>query len=109
MEYQYRPFRFVWFRMGLSDSTAFYLSIASALLFWDRRRDILSTEYWDNPEAAKYYSIALGQLRGRLGDPQQHVSAGVIATVLGCLCHDVCQRSLTLRAWILLTTCVGDG
>lgn len=75
--------------MGLSDSTAFYLSLASALLFWDHRMGKMHMEYSDNPESGKYYFVALNQLMVRLSDPQQCVSAGVIATILGCLCHDV--------------------
>lgn len=78
-----------WIRICFTDYTAFYLSMASALLFWDWRKGVMSREFFDNPEATKYYFIALDQLSKRLNDPQECASPGVIATILGCLCHDV--------------------
>ncbi|EXJ76030.1 uncharacterized protein A1O5_00538 [Cladophialophora psammophila CBS 110553] len=76
--------------MGLSDPTALKLSMASSSLFWDQAHGKPdSVEYNDNPESTRYYFEGLGQLSKRLRDPRESVSAGVIASILGCVCHDV--------------------
>ncbi len=93
MDYGYRAFRVVWIRAGLTDSTALNLTLASAVLAFDARKGIEATEFADNAESSQYYSESLRQLSRRLTDPVERVSPGVIAAVIGCLCHDVCQGS----------------
>ncbi|KAI5461949.1 hypothetical protein BGZ63DRAFT_403227 [Mariannaea sp. PMI_226] len=87
-DYKYRPFHAVWIRIGLSDPTAFYLSLASTILFQDHRQGLMHMEYLENPESMKYYCKALSQLNTRLAHPEDCMSVGVIATILGCVCHD---------------------
>jgi hypothetical protein len=89
-DYQYRPFSTVWIRIGLSDPTAFQLSLAGALLFKESTKGKPVLDFTDNEKSAKYYFNALAQLSGRLSDRLDCVKAGVVATVLGCICHDVC-------------------
>jgi hypothetical protein len=79
----------VWLRIGLSDSTAFQLSLASALLFKEGMNGSIALDFTDNEESAKHYFKALRLLSGRLSDPSECVAPGVVATVLGCICHDV--------------------
>ncbi|KAM5378797.1 hypothetical protein ACJZ2D_004270 [Fusarium nematophilum] len=88
-EYRYEPFHIIWVRMGFSDPTALHISMATTLLFWNRRNNIPIHRIVDNIEAAKYYSKALKELSKRLSNPSDRTSPGVIATIIGCLCHDV--------------------
>jgi len=88
--YKYRACRTIWLHMGLSDPAAFYLSLASAAIFADAiNRGSAVTEFRDHPEAAKYYSETLQRLTTRLNSPSECLRPGVVATVLGFLCHDV--------------------
>ncbi len=75
--------------MGLSDSSAFYLTLATAVVVRDCQQSKETVEFDENPESAKYYSESLAQLNRRLNDPVDRRSSGVIATILGCICHDV--------------------
>jgi hypothetical protein len=99
-DYKYRPFHVVWLRIGLSDPTAFQLSLASALLFKDNTSERPVLDFNDNEKSAKHYFKALSQLSDRLGDRQECMSPGVVATVLGCICHDV--RSTVLLQYLKL-------
>ncbi|KAH7136397.1 hypothetical protein EDB81DRAFT_693487 [Dactylonectria macrodidyma] len=89
LETRYTPFHGIWARMGFSDSNALYLSMATTLLSQDRRGNIPAHRTTDNSEAVEYYSKALKGLSKRLSDPFDQTSPGVIATIIGCLCHDV--------------------
>ena len=95
-EYHYRAFHTIWIRVGLSDPTAFCLSLASATIFLDKMKGRTApapAAAQHDPEgttqAGMYYSRAVAQLSRRLADPRERLSLGVIATVVGCLCHDV--------------------
>ncbi|KAK7221366.1 hypothetical protein V2G26_009369 [Clonostachys chloroleuca] len=88
-EYINHPFHRVWVRMGFSDPTALYLSMATTLLLWNRKNSIPVLKITDDMEPMRYYTKALKDLSARLSDPCDHKSAGVIATIIGCLCHDV--------------------
>jgi hypothetical protein len=74
--------------MGFSGPTALYLSMATTLLLLDRSNSIPILKITDNMEAMRYYTKALKDLSARLSDPFDHKSAGVTATIIGCLCHD---------------------
>lgn len=89
---EYNTYCKIWIRMGFSDPTAFKLSMASSMLFWDQVHGKPDNKgYHENPESTRYYFEGLGQLSRRLRDPRDCVSAGVIASILGCICHDVCH------------------
>jgi hypothetical protein len=88
-EYNYRPFRKVWIQIGLSDPTAFQLSLASAQLFRNSMSGSPDLDITDNEKSAKHYYKAVKQLSDRLGDELECLRPGVVATVLGCICHDV--------------------
>lgn len=94
--------------MGLSDPTTFYMSLANTLLLWNRIRGQSNIiEYTDSPESMKYYFEAADQLSKRLLDPQDRVSVGVIATVLGYMCHDVrlsSYFSFSCCNWLLISS-----
>lgn len=63
--------------------------MATTLLFWNCKNNIAILKITDDMEAVRYYTKALKDLSARLSDPFDRTSAGVIATVIGCLCHDV--------------------
>lgn len=76
--------------MSVVDCTAFYLSLANASLFFNQHTQWKGLEYGDFEESSKYFSLCLNQVTQRLRREIAQVSEGVITTVLGFLCHDVC-------------------
>ena len=89
-DYLYRPFRTEWFSMAMLDCTAFYLCLANAALFFNQFKFHKGIEYEDFAESSKYFSLCLRQVTTRLDSESDRASDGVITTVLGFLCHDVC-------------------
>lgn len=96
-EYDYRPFRMTWITLSIRDRSAFNLSLAYAVLFWDQKCGVPSVDFMDNTESVKYYSRSLTQLNSRLGDDIDRISEGVISTILGLACNHVCLTTNTLR------------
>lgn len=93
-DYVYRPFRASWFRIGLSDTAAFDLWLAQAVvirngLFHEPNVLNYDAKYLDTSEASKYYCKSLHQLAIRLNNREDCVSDGVIATIMGFICVDV--------------------
>ncbi|KAF4468831.1 hypothetical protein FALBO_4279 [Fusarium albosuccineum] len=88
-EYINQPFHTIWVRMGFSDPTALHLSMATTLLLWNRKNNVPMLRVTDNMQAVRYYSKAVKDLSTRLSDPFDRTSAGVVASIIGCLCHDV--------------------
>ncbi|KAL9489677.1 hypothetical protein ACSS6W_001954 [Trichoderma asperelloides] len=92
-DYVYRPFRASWFRIGLSDTAAFDLWLAQAVVIRDNlshQKDAVNydEEYSDTSEANRYYCKSLQQLAIRLNSRKDCVSDGVIATIMGFICVD---------------------
>ncbi|KAL7944227.1 hypothetical protein V8C42DRAFT_326196 [Trichoderma barbatum] len=88
-DYVYRPFRISWVQIGLSDTTAFDLWLAQAIVIRDGVvLDKSNQEYLSNFEANKYYSKSLSRLSHRLSNREECVSSGVIATIMGFICID---------------------
>ncbi|RFU76141.1 hypothetical protein TARUN_6083 [Trichoderma arundinaceum] len=93
-DYTYRPFRTSWFKIGLSDSTAFDLWLAQAVVIRnsitneDTAASPWAEEYLDSLEANKYYFKSLNQLAHRLSNRDDCMSNGVIATIMGFICVD---------------------
>jgi hypothetical protein len=79
-DYLYRPFRQEWMSMALVDHSAFYLSLANAALFTMQMMEHKGFEYGE----------CLNQVARRLSSRIESVSEGIITTVLGFICHDVC-------------------
>ena len=75
--------------MGLSDATAFHLSLATAAIFLDLKNGIPLAKIKENRESIKYYSEVLQRLHRRMSDASERVSPSVVGTVLGFICHDV--------------------
>ncbi|RSL85663.1 hypothetical protein CEP52_016076 [Fusarium oligoseptatum] len=88
-EYINQPFHSIWVRIGFSDPTTLHLSMATTLLLWNRKNNDPILTAANDMEAVRYYSKALKDLSTRLSDPFDCTSAGVVATIIGCLCHDV--------------------
>lgn len=87
----YRPFRALFLRMALFDSSARKLVLANAAIFCEQRWRSAREAFRVTPEAATYYLQSCRELSCRFADPSDRLSDGVIATVLGFLCHDVSQ------------------
>lgn len=93
-DFVYRPFRTSWFRIGLSDTAAFDLWLAQAVvirngLLHEQNTINYGTKYLDTSEANRYYCKSLHQLALRLNSREECVSDGVIATIMGFICVDV--------------------
>lgn len=88
-EYNYRPFRSVWFSMALCDGSAFKLCMANAAMFLDEVRHPNTFHYENSRETLAYYGEGVNQVTRRLADRDDCVSEGLITTVLGFICHDV--------------------
>lgn len=89
-DYKYRPFRDVWFKLALHDGSAFTLSMANAAMFLDEACHPATFQYERSGEALAYYGRSVSQVTSRLADPVDCVSEGLMTTVLGLICHDVC-------------------
>jgi len=92
-DYHYRPFRTVWFTMSLHDHSAFRLAMANAAMFLAEKHRPQTFRYEDCHEALKYYGQCVRQITDRLADPVDSTSEGVVTTILGLICHDVCLCS----------------
>ncbi|KAJ5606257.1 hypothetical protein N7510_009038 [Penicillium lagena] len=88
-DYQYRPFRTVWFTMSLHDHSAFRLALANAAMFLDEKHHPQTFRYDHCHEALKYYGQCVRQITDRLADPTDCTSEGVVTTILGLICHDL--------------------
>ncbi len=80
--------------MAVVDCTAFYLSLANAALFFHQITGGKGLEYSDSEESSHYLSLCLKQLGQRIEQESERASQGVITTILGFLCHDVCALNL---------------
>ncbi|KAI1143106.1 hypothetical protein F5Y05DRAFT_142731 [Hypoxylon sp. FL0543] len=88
----YRPFRFPWITMGLSDSAALHITLANAALFRGLKADPQALkqkpEFSINPDAMKWYTLSLASITQRLADPAERASEGLVIAVTGFVCHD---------------------
>lgn len=101
-DYSYRPFRKIWFSMALRDGSAFTLCLANASMFREEARHPASFRYEACEEALTYYGCCVRQVTERLSDPTDCTSEGVITTILGLICHDVCPPR-TLIGFFLIS------
>jgi hypothetical protein len=81
----------VWITIGISDHSAFHLTMANAsmLLAIETGSKTIETS-----ESLNYYSMSLRSVEKRLQDPVDSTSEGVIGAVLGFVCHDVSLMEL---------------
>lgn len=86
----YRPFRFTWITMGLSDSAAWYITLANAALYRDFKAGTQKPEYYTNSDAMKWYTKSLSNITKRLQDPAETDGEGLVVAITGFICHDVC-------------------
>ncbi|KAI0834121.1 hypothetical protein F5Y06DRAFT_279919 [Hypoxylon sp. FL0890] len=88
----YRPFRFPWITMGLSDSAAFHITLANAALFRGIKADPQALkqkpEFSSNADAMKWYTLSLASVTKRLADPAESESEGLVIAITGFVCHD---------------------
>ncbi|KAI2618762.1 hypothetical protein GGR54DRAFT_141823 [Hypoxylon sp. NC1633] len=86
--YTYRPFRFPWLSMGLSDEAAWHITMANATLFREGGPGSKKTEFSVSTEAMKWYTMSLTSTAKRLADPNESGSEGLIIAITGFVCHD---------------------
>ncbi|KAI1468850.1 uncharacterized protein F4812DRAFT_470645 [Daldinia caldariorum] len=84
----YRPFRFTWLTVGLSDAAAWQITLANAASFRKASQDSVTAEYACSVEAMKWYTLSLASITKRLADPDEKDSEGLIVAVTGFVCHD---------------------
>ncbi|KAI0600082.1 hypothetical protein F4775DRAFT_590805 [Biscogniauxia sp. FL1348] len=85
----YRPFRFPWMSMGLSDPAAWHITMANAVLFRGMRPGGgAKPDYDSSLEAMKWYTRSLESITRRLADPAESSGEGLIVAVAGFICHD---------------------
>ncbi|KAI1656776.1 hypothetical protein F4813DRAFT_125386 [Daldinia decipiens] len=87
---RYRPFRFTWLTMGLSDAAAWHITLANAASY--RTASKLppgsTAEYSCSVEAMKWYTLSLASITKRLADPDEKDKEGLIVAITGFICHD---------------------
>jgi hypothetical protein len=83
----------------MSDESAFNLTMANAATLYGIET---GNGIRETAESMQYYSLSLRSINRRLQDPIDRISEGVIGTVLGFVCHDVCSASPISRE---LTVC----
>ncbi|KAI1502410.1 hypothetical protein F5X99DRAFT_379426 [Biscogniauxia marginata] len=91
----YRPFRFPWLSMGLSDPAAWHITMANAVLFRGMKPGGLKPDYNSSMEAMKWYTRSLESITRRLADPAESDSEGLIVAVAGFICHDSSTGNFT--------------
>ncbi|KAI0380138.1 hypothetical protein F5Y04DRAFT_282268 [Hypomontagnella monticulosa] len=84
----YRPFRFTWITMGLSDAAAWYITLANAALYRDFKAGTKKPEFYTNSDAMKWYTKSLSSITKRLQDPAETEGEGLVVAITGFVCHD---------------------
>ncbi|KAK9771254.1 hypothetical protein SCAR479_12119 [Seiridium cardinale] len=88
--YVFRPFRFSWLTMGLTDEAAWYITLANAAAWRGETPGSQRNDHnRSDEEVVRYYSMSLESISKRL----QHItkesdSDGLIVAIAGCICHD---------------------
>ncbi|OCL09727.1 hypothetical protein AOQ84DRAFT_353898 [Glonium stellatum] len=94
-----KQMRVIWISVGMSDRSAFQLSLASSAFFMARQND---PQVQENTESLGYYTAALSSVNGRLLDPTESTSEGLIGAILGFCCYDCTVRQNLPRLQIHL-------
>jgi hypothetical protein len=106
-----KPLGPIWFTIGMIDKSAFQLTLGNAAYCFNKETGLYQGELFDRGETAEsmsFYTMAMESVKRRLRDPIDGVSEGVIGSVLGFACHDVCfllalpLLSPVLAKWLLI-------
>ncbi|KAI1394012.1 uncharacterized protein F4822DRAFT_33595 [Hypoxylon trugodes] len=87
----YRPFRFLWLSMGLSDAAAWNITLANAALYRGmdaETKKLKKPEYISSVDAMKWYTLSLASITERLQTPDDSDTEGLVVAVTGFVCHD---------------------
>ncbi|RFU24341.1 hypothetical protein B7463_g11997, partial [Scytalidium lignicola] len=84
-ELQHHPMRAIWITIGMSDTSAFHLTLSSASLTLAQKCNQAAGE---TTESINYYTTAAHTISERLQDPVDSTSDGVVGTILGFACLD---------------------
>ncbi|KAH8430860.1 uncharacterized protein LDX57_008524 [Aspergillus melleus] len=88
-DYVFRPFRAIWFSMAMTDASAFLVSLANAAMFLDQIHQRKAYQYEKSVECLTFYGKCVKEVTRRLENSNDRVSAGVITTILGLICHEL--------------------
>jgi len=87
-----RPLGPIWFTVGMTDKSAFQLTLGNAAYCFNKETSLYKGERFEHgetEESMSFYTAAMESVKSRLRDPIDGVSEGVIGSVLGFACHDV--------------------
>ncbi|OTB06275.1 hypothetical protein M426DRAFT_21071 [Hypoxylon sp. CI-4A] len=79
----YRPFRFPWMTMGLSDSAAWYITLANAALYRGMTPGSKKPEFSTSDEAMKWYTLSLSSITQRISSAEIGEGEGLIIAITG--------------------------
>lgn len=96
-DYVFRPFRAIWFSMAMTDASAFLVSLANAAMFLDQIHRRKAYQYEKSVECLTFYGKCVKEVTRRLENSNDRVSAGVITTILGLICHEVRAPASVLK------------
>lgn len=85
------PMSVMWITIGMSDTSAFYLTLAKSSLLLSRE---FSHHHKDTTELTELYTASVGSVSKRLEDPVDGISDGVVGTIVGFACLDVSTRAI---------------
>jgi hypothetical protein len=88
-----RPLGPIWFTVGMIDRSAFQLTLGNAAYCFNKETNLYRGEVFEGgetEESMKFYTMAMESVKRRLRDPVDGISEGVIGSVMGFACHDVC-------------------
>lgn len=87
--YVYRPFRFLWLGLSVTNEAAWYITLANSAAWRAGDWGAMVKDIQGNPEALSYYSKSLNRIGERLKDVSDDGDLeGLIVAIAGCICHD---------------------
>ncbi|KAJ2979123.1 hypothetical protein NUW58_g7281 [Xylaria curta] len=91
----YHPFRFPWLSIALTDAAAWYLTLANAVLFRKMKPGDAKPEFSTDDKALKWHRLSVQSVSRRLADPMERDQEGLIAAIVGFICHDASVGNFT--------------
>lgn len=87
--YVFRPFRFLWLSLAVTDEAAWYITLANSAAWRDGDWGAMTKDISSSAEALTYYSKSLKSISERLKHvPEDSDLEGLIVAIAGCICHD---------------------
>jgi hypothetical protein len=84
-----KPYRDVHFSMALLDAAAFHQILTTFIFYLPNMRPCQQSEEYERGEAFYHHSHAISLINQRISDQEYATSVGLIAAVVGLVCHAV--------------------